>query len=153
MLYIRIENGFPVEVGKRPKAAVDQSIWARGPDGTLKADGWLTPDDIGTFQYASTLADVLTVQLGRRFLACDAGPSRSSPFSVIEAPRVGDPVSRSLNGDTYPCGMITKVTRTFQLTTSTGVRFRRKDLTASWRETRGYFWMVHGHIDERNPSF
>lgn len=154
MLYIRLENSIPVEVSTEYPEACRQSPenWARdGFTDKFKANGWLNRTDIKSFAYANTLATLLTEQLGRTFLAADAGPNVSPQYDVIEAPRVGDKVSRSFNGDSYPCGEIVKITPTWQITTSTGKKFRRKGLTAGWREVGRGFWMIGGHVDERNP--
>jgi hypothetical protein len=128
-------------------------LWAVDQDGKQKPDGWINRNDILSFARASTLASILSEKLGRLYLPADAGPRTSPRYDVIEAPQVSDEVSRGFNGDYYPCGTITKITPTYQITTSTGAKFRRVKESSRWQETGGGFSMVHGVRDERNPSF
>jgi hypothetical protein len=162
MLYIRLENFVPVEVSTQcPKCKGDGKVWAMKPEVPGQydkmvntGDGWMSRGDIGSFSYAFTLAALLTEKFkseGRTFLASDAGPYTSPRFDVIEAPKVGDLVSKSFNGDTYPEGVITKITPKWQITTSTGVKFRRVKDSAGWRATGGTWWMTGGHHYEQNP--
>jgi hypothetical protein len=155
MLFIRLENSAPIEVRQDFPDEVrgHPELWAMGQDGKQKPDGWINRNDILTFAYASTLASILSERLGRLYLPADAGPCTSPRYDVIEAPQVGDEVSRGFNGDYYPCGTITKITPTYQITTSTGVKFRRVKESSSWRETGRGFWLMPGVRDERNPSF
>lgn len=157
MLYIRLENSVPVEVQTeypgKTLAAQARIKWARNEDGTFNAEGWLNRNDIGSYAYAFTIAALLTDKYKadkRTFLACNRN---DRDFDVIEAPKVGDKVSKGFNGDYYPEGEITRITPKWQITTSTGAKFRRVKNTASWRETGRGFSMVGGHIDERNPSY
>ena len=156
MLYIRLENFVPVEATTESPAD-KRSSWAMQPkDGDWRnlentGTGWITRNDIKSFAYAHTLATLLTEKLGRTFLATDATASTSPRYDVIEAPKVGDKVSRGFNGDYYPEGEIVKITPTWIVTTSTGKKFRRRGLTAGWRQEGGTWWMTGGHIDERNP--
>lgn len=99
------------------------------------------------------LAEQLTKLTGKLYLGTDAGESTSPRFDVKEAPRLGDKVSRSFNGDSYPCGEIVKITPTWQITTSDGTKFRRYKESGGWRQAGRGFWMVGGHLDERNPHF
>lgn len=162
MLYIRLENFIPVEITTAsPKCKGDGKVWAMQPKTPGKYDemvntgsGWITRNDIGSFSYAFTLASLLTDKYkseGRTFLACDAGSHTSPRYDVIEAPKVGDQVSKSFNGDTYPEGVITRITPRWQITTSTGVKFLRKGETAGWKQTGGTWWMTGGHHYEQNP--
>lgn len=99
------------------------------------------------------LAEELTKLTGKLYIGTDATASTSPRFDVREAPIVGDKVSRSFNGDTYPCGEIVKITPTWQITTSDGTKFRRYKETGGWRQAGRSFWMVGGHLEERNPHF
>ena len=146
MLHIRLEAGFPVEVTSDfPK---DGTWCSKGG-----VDGWINRNDIKSFAYAQTLAQILTEKFGTIYLATDAGESTSPRYDVQEAPKVGDKVSKSFNGDSYPCGTIVKITPTWQITTDTGAKFRRYKESGAWRQTGRGFWMISGHHDERNPSF
>jgi hypothetical protein len=99
------------------------------------------------------LAEMLTKMTGKLYLGTDAGESTSPRYDIKEAPCVGDKVSRSFNGDSYPCGEIVKITPTWQITTSDGTQFRRYKQSGGWRQTGRGFWMIGGHVDERNPHF
>ena len=71
-------------------------------------------------------------------------------FDVIAAPKIGDPVSIKFNGDYYPAGVIEKITKGWRITTSTGSRFKRNKLTASWNQIGTCCAMVSGHHNKRN---
>jgi hypothetical protein len=95
----------------------------------------------------------LTAMTGRTYLGVDEGAHTYPRFRVIEAPAVGDEVSKSFNGDSYPCGKIVKITPTWQVTTDQGVKFRRYKETGGWRQVGGSFWMIAGANNDRNPHF
>lgn len=83
---------------------------------------------------------------------------------------VGDEVSYGFNGDYYPCGIISKITKRY-ITTDTGAKFyiakaphvvyANLDDTEKTIEMRDvmqlvsnkWFRMVAGHVNKRNPSF
>lgn len=153
MLYIRLENFMPVEAvdgGQIPNKS--KLNMARDTEGGVSANGWINANDIGSLAYAKTLAILLTENTSKEYLATNDGLGRGG-FDVIEAPEVGDPVSKGFNGDYYPQGVITKITPTWQITTSTGAKFRRVGESGSWMMTGGTWRMVKGHHDERNPHF
>jgi hypothetical protein len=150
MLYIRLANYVPVEVAAVFPKGKD---WAFNIAGTNTGTGWISRNDIRSLAYAQTLAELLSERSKVKYLAADAGANTFPRYDVIEAPVLGAKVSKTFNGDSYPCGEITKITPTWQITTSTGAKFRRFQETAGWRETGGSFWMTGGHIDERNPHF
>lgn len=145
MLYIRIEHGVAVDVST--KLPEDLTAWANNQN------GWLSRDHITSYEMAVDISRQLTECLGRTFLPIDATDAAWPRYGIIEAPKIGDKVSRSFNGDSYPCGEIIKITPTWQITTSTGQKFRRIKNSGGWREAGRSFWMVAGHIDERNPHF
>lgn len=87
------------------------------------------------------------------YIATDAGAHVSPRYDVILAPTVGSPVSRSFNGDSYPCGTITSVSKTLKkVTTSDGSVFFRKRLSGTWLKN-GAWALISGHVYEQNPSF
>lgn len=115
--------------------------------------------DFKTFEDATRIASSANRYLAngtRRFIPVDAGPHTHPRFDVIEAFKVGDAVSYSFNGDTYPDGEIIKIGggRRETITTSTGRRYNRYKLTGSWRSAGTGTWaLCRGHIYEQNPSF
>lgn len=149
MLYIRLENHFPVEATQTAPKDVKPNEWAFGPNGEPRPNGWLNRNDIKSWAFCHTLAQMLSMYSkdGTRYLPTQN--QSGTEFDVIVAPKVGDEVSRGFNGDYYPCGKITKITPTWQITTDTGAKFRRVKESAAWKETRGSFWMVNGVHDER----
>lgn len=156
MLYIRIENGVAVEVStKFPEACrTNPENWARSFTDQIKPNGWLSRTDMATLEFAEKIAAQLTETQGKVFLATDSGEHVSPRYDVIEAPAIGDKVSRGFNGDYYPCGEIVKITPKWMVTTSTGLKFRRQKNSGRWLQSPGgTFGMVGGHIDERNPHF
>lgn len=153
MLYIRLENHFPVEATDTPPKNIHGDSWAFGPNGEARPNGWMNRNDIKSWNFAFTLAKMLTLYAkdGRTFLPCQN--KRGTDFDIVVSPKVGDKVSQSFNGDSYPEGEIVKITPSWQVTTSTGAKFRRYQQTAGWKQERSCFWMVSGVHDERNPSF
>jgi hypothetical protein len=97
------------------------------------------------------IANRLNEEAGKTlYIAIDSGAHVSPRWDVIELPQVGDEVSYSFNGDTYPCGTITKITPKLQIVTSDGKRFTFKN--GGWRYN-GTWWLVKGHHHEQNPHF
>jgi len=74
-------------------------------------------------------------------------------YDIVEAPAVGDEVSYTFNGDYYPDGVITKVSKKFQVTTSTGSKYYRRGQSACWIKTGGTWALVKGHVSDRNQEF
>ena len=149
MFYIRIKSCLPVEV---LPAYPKDGPWSRGSF-TNRTDGWLSSRDVESMAEARSLALYLTSMTGTAYLPADEGGGISPRYRIVEAPVVGQKVSRTFNGDTYPCGTIVKITRTWQITTDDGTRFRRRRETGGWLETGGSFWMTSGHHYEQNPHF
>lgn len=132
-------------------------------------DGFETRTDWQTFEQADKIARELSEATGRVFLAVDSGPNVSPRYDVIEAPKIGDSVSRGFNGDYYPCGTVTHIGKDYRTITTSDLKrtydsednevltprkFWRKKLTGAWMEEGGGpFCLVSGHRDERNPSF
>lgn len=90
---------------------------------------------------------------GHTYIATDAGSHMSPRYDVQRMPEVGQEVSCSFNGDTYPCGKIVSVGKGAKMIvkTDTGATFYRRKLTGSWLKKGGTWWLVQGHINERNP--
>jgi hypothetical protein len=128
----------------------------RSPDGILLAASVTeysryaeTRNDWKTFDKAAEVADVL----GTEYIATDAGPNVSPRYDVIKLPKVGDKVSKAFNGDSYPCGVIVKISKTLKaITTDGGDVFYRVRQTGSWRN-QGTWSLVPGHVSKLNPSF
>jgi hypothetical protein len=149
MFYIHLNNGLPQEV--KPSYPGNNVQWAdRDSKGST---GWMSSRDFDTREQADAMARYLTAMTGDAYLGVDEGPGTSPRYRIVKAPKVGDPVSMSFNGDTYPCGRIVKITPTWIVTTDTGKKFRRWKETGGWREQGRGFWLVSGHIDELNPHF
>jgi len=113
---------------------------------------WVSRWDLNSLEDAQLLADKVTAFAGKPYIATDAGSSTFPRFDVREAPQVGDKVSYSFNGDSYPCGVITSISKTGKrINTSEGKIFNRYMVTGSYKSHCWY--MVAGHIEERNPHF
>lgn len=150
MLTVRMENGKAMEA-----LTWEQYEAARARRTNLTYEN---RNDWKTMQRAEEVSNELTrasVARGdnRVFLAVDAGPNVSPRYDIVEAPKVGDKVSRGFNGDYYPAGEIAKVSASYKrVETTTGVVFFRRKQSAVWVSDRTWA-MVDGHKDERNPSF
>lgn len=105
--------------------------------------------DLSTMAEAEVEADRRMDREGGRWVAVDRGPHVSPRYGVARVPGVGEPVSRGLNGDTYPDGVVVRVTRT-QIVTDTGHVYRRRGLTGSWKH--GHWCLVEGHERRWNPE-
>jgi len=105
-----------------------------------------------SMEAAHVAADGAMEATGVDWLACDAGPNIWPRYTIKESPKVGDKVSRSLNGDYSPDGEIVRISKTMVITTSTGSRYYRRGQSGSWRQGRTW-WLVQGWISERNPHF
>jgi len=151
MFYIRIEKGLPKEISDKNPGSGPH--WIKGATKLSKATGWLSSRDFASFADAESMVKYLVAMTGETYLPVDEGSGTYPRYRVIKAPKVGDEVSRCFNGDYYPCGKITKITPTWQVTTDGGQKFRRFKASGGWRETGRGFWMVAGVHDERNPSF
>lgn len=139
MITVRItEDGiYPSDIGE---AALNQ--WK----GFENRNDWKSLSD------ATRIAEGLTKTTGVLYIATDAGETVSPRYDVIVAPKVGDEVSYSFNGDTYPCGTIVKISESLRtITTSDGKKFYRRHQTGSW--VKGGWSLVQGHHYEQNPHF
>jgi hypothetical protein len=100
--------------------------------------------------YATAGALWLTEKTGDDHLPCTRDDRN---YYIARCPKVGDKVSYAFNGDYYPDGEIVKVTKTYQVTTSTGSKYRRRKLSGTWVKVGGTWSMVHGHISRSNMEF
>lgn len=143
MLYFRLDStGNVTEVlTEKDEGRHDRDVIYRG--------------DIKDFDHAARLAEQASALLGRLCLPCDKGSWVHPRFDIIEAPRVGDPISYSFNGDSYPDGHIIKIggTDCSRVYSDTGSVYNRRRKSASWIKRGGTWCMIAGHHNERNPSF
>lgn len=163
MLYMHINEFGEVDRVETAKTAdYNKMGWARHHDGWARRHngtwgvGWLNRNDIDTLDVAERLAASATKNLGRLFIPTDATESTSPRYDVIEAPRVGDEVSKTFNGDYYPCGKIVSISKSLHIITTFEagfkvLRFYRRKMTGSWIQSGGTWTLVPGVLDERNP--
>lgn len=112
-----------------------------------------TRNEWKTFERAEVVAQQLGDATGKAYVATDSGEGCYPRFDVIRCPQIGDPVSYGFNGDYYPCGYITNVSKSLRvIKTDTGRTFYRRRLTGTWLN-HSTWALCAGHIDERNPSF
>lgn len=132
MIYVlKTENGFELSDSKNLNA---QSRW-----------------DWDSFEEVTAIAESLTEKYGKKFLPTESS-SCFPKFDVIEAPEVGDFVSRSFNGDSYPVGKIVKISSSYRrIQTEDGTIFYRRQHTGSW--VNNSFFLVKGNHSELNPHF
>lgn len=138
MLHFRLEQDRVVEISSNHSDCSSPS--------------WVDRHDFHTFDDAWKIAEQASDLTGDLYIATNRPNSRPQ-FDVVKAPKIGDDVSYSYNGDTMPCGTITKVSKTLKkVTTSSGRTFIRVKDTGTWLSDR--MWsMVGGHINTRNPHF
>lgn len=106
-------------------------------------------NDCKTFDEAKEVA----AALGSDYIATDAGEWTSPRYDVQKLPQIGGKVSYAFNGDYYPCGVITAISKSLKIiSTSEGRKFYRVRETGSWRNA-GTWSLVQGHISKLNPEF
>jgi hypothetical protein len=149
MLYFTLTSK-PAADARLIDEVVVASVSAERPQGNVMS---VTRHDFETMDEAEMIAEQATKATGVLHIATDSGANVYPRFDVVEAPKVGDKVSQSFNGDSYPRGEITHISKSLKkVVTSTGHTFWRRGSTGSW-VVNGYASMVQGHISEMNPSF
>lgn len=129
-----------------------------------KIDTTRKPDNgdfhgLKSWRAAQEFAKECTVAFGYLFLAADRGASTWPRYCVVEAPRLGEEVSKYFNGDAYPCGKIVKVSRPpfcRRVETDKGYVFHRAGLgatSATWKLAGGTWSMVPGIRNDYNREF
>lgn len=130
----------------------------RPPEGEYRVKGmWESRWDWKSFERVHYIVEMLNT-LGdlRKFLPVDKGPDCSPRYDIIVAPAVGDKISYSFNGDSYPDGEIVKISKDYRVvTSSTGSRYWRSgfDKGAAWVKSGGTWSMIKGHVSEWNREF
>lgn len=140
MLFIKIVNGKAVYATATYPKRSQHSFETR--------NNWKTMED------AERRANQLNQNNGPVYLAIDNGPNVHPRFDIIEAPCVGEPVSYSFNGDSYPDGKIVHISKApgyKVVTTDTGSKYYRRKQSARWMKQGGTWSMILGHVTERNP--
>lgn len=140
-MYVKIVDGRPTEFKNKLE------------DLDLADKRWKGSWDFKSLDEVKGYALYLTAMTGDSYVGVDRTASVSPQFDVVCVPKVGDAVSKSFNGDSYPDGIVVKVTKNLTVVTSTGSRYRRFKETSGWRKEGGTWWLINGHHDERNPHF
>jgi hypothetical protein len=138
MLSFRIEDGKAVEVTS---------------EATSQKEGeWISRWDYKSLEQCEQIAQEATDLTSELHIAIER-TSVSPKWDIIRAPHVGDKVSYSFNGDTYPCGTITSISKSMKVvTTSEGRKFYRRRQSGAWINA-GTWALVQGHRYEQNPHF
>lgn len=109
--------------------------------------------DWEALEQAEEIADQLTENTDKRFIALDNGPCHSPRFDITTVPVIGEKVSYAFNGDSYPDGEVVSISKTLKkITTSTGNSYYRVKQTGCWKRN-GTWSLVGGHRYEQNPHF
>lgn len=91
------------------------------------------------------------------FVPVDRGRNVSPRYDVVPLFKVGEEVSKTINGDYYPIGKVARVSdgplyRRIVVEGEDGATvFWRNGRSESWRE--GSWRLVRGVVDKRNPDF
>ena len=144
MLYFKIENDQVAEVLSHSELHADKNRNLRE---------WESRWDWNNLEAAQQVAASASDKTGKSYLAIDRGTGVFPRFDIIEMPKVGDAVSASFNGDSYPEGHVKSISKTLRLiVTTTGRKFyRTSPNSGSWMSRS--FSLIPGHISERNPHF
>ncbi len=143
MLYIKVVRD---EAGKPVSAAPIGSLNPNYQDRSIESRwDWHKKG----FEEVKAIAALL----GNRYIATDAGPNVAPRYDVQHLPQVGDVVSYTFNGDYYPAGTITSISKTKKkITTSEGRDFYRRRESGSW-VNNGTWSLIPGNHNRRNPEF
>ena len=118
---------------------------AAGFGATLETrHNWTTPER------AAEVAANLSASTGRFYIAIDNGAGTWPQHDIIEAPKVGDPVSYGFNGDRYPDGAILRVSPSLKVVTTKKGKYYRRKKTGRWVRA-GCWALIPGHVTTRNP--
>lgn len=108
-----------------------------------------------SFEEVELIAAKATELTGTLYIATGSDSSRY--YDITIPPAIGDMVSKSFNGDSYPVGKIIHITPTWRISVDDGkgniTKFRRVKRTANWVEINGCFSLVKGTISRLNPEF
>jgi hypothetical protein len=119
--------------------------------GYILGSGSISAWEMTTFEKASKVAQDATNFSGHLYIAVEN--NYSPRYAVVKAPCIGDQVSRSFNGDSYPAGIITRVSASLKrVETDTGVVFWRKKKSSLWVNNKCWN-MSQGHRNTINPHF
>lgn len=100
---------------------------------------------------ANEYAEKTTKETGELYIMTHVPSYVCKKWQVTRAPHVGDFVSYSFNGDSYPDSEIVKVSKSLKVvTTKSGKKYYRFRDSSSWRNN-GTWWLVQGFHEERNP--
>ncbi len=123
------------------------------PDNKMPDSEWNRPSACKSLLEAVELAMTCTESFGEQYIGVDEGPNVLPRFGIDKLITVGEIVSYGFNGDYYPCGTVTKISKTFRkIETSDGSVFHRRKNTNGWFKD-GTWCLVVGYYNERNPSF
>jgi hypothetical protein len=153
MLYVLFKNNEPVHVtDESPYTGTPELKKFDGVDYDSVKDSW----DYKSFEEVRVLAEKLSAFTGDNYLPYeDTGTSPT--FGVFVPPQLGDEVSYGFNGDTYPCGKITRITPSLRLTAvdenGRVMKFNRRKNTPYWCTVGGTWHLVKGHVSTQNPHF
>lgn len=113
----------------------------------------MTRHDWKSYEAACEVAAKVSHVEKELYIGIDNGDNVYPRYDIIKAPVVGDEVSYSFNGDTYPDGKIVRISESMSvIATDTGKSYYRRKLTGAWK--RHHTWtLVSGHHYEQNPSF
>jgi hypothetical protein len=149
MLYF-ILTSKPAADARLIDGVVVESVSSEDPKGNVMS---VNRNDFESFDEAEMIAEQATKVTGVLHIATDYGAGGYPRFDVVEAPKVGDKVSQYFNGDSYPRGEITHISKSLKkVVTSTGHIFWRRGNSGAWL-VNGYASMIPGHVSEMNPSF
>lgn len=107
-------------------------------------------NDWKSFEEVTSIAKQVTAITGTSFIPVDNGEGHYPRYDITDIPKIGDEVSYAFNGDISPDGKVVKVTKKLQVVTDTGHRYNRFKASGAWRR-KGTWWLVKGHMFERNP--
>jgi hypothetical protein len=110
-------------------------------------------NDWQSFPEVEMIAAEVTAFTGEIHIGVDNGPGHYPRYDIAKVPTIGDEVSMSFNGDTYPLTKVKSVSKDFRIvTTECGKKFYRSKQTGGWRHDQTW-WLVCGHHYAQNPHF
>lgn len=106
-----------------------------------------------TFADAERAAIEESSRTGQVHLAADRGANVWPRYDVVAVPALGDDVSESFNGDSYPVGKVEQIGKNYKMIKAGGRWFYRVRLTGAWRAAHSPFCLIQGTHHEWNREF
>lgn len=136
--HIQLKNDLPVSISDTYDKTAKNQISSR---------------DYNSFADAAYFARLITELTNKTYIAVDNGEYRFNRYEIIRMYQVGEEVSYTFNGDTYPDDIILEISKDLSTIKTANNVYKRVKETRGWKQKKSPFWLFSGHLFEQNPSF